>query len=119
MSVWLFILRWFARLSGLLVGGAFFLLLFAEITNPHSGPPSNFLEWFGIVLMIVACAAMLTAWRWELSSALFSLVAIATFGAVFHGNGNYHGVLFFMMIPGILYAADWFAHRTHSSRHPV
>ena len=66
MSVCLPLLRWAARLSALLVTGAYTLLMIGEIASPHSGGPSTFLEWTGIALLTIAALAMLLAWRWEL-----------------------------------------------------
>ena len=116
MSVCLPLLRWAARLSALLVTGAYTLLMIGEIASPHSGGPSTFLEWTGIALLTIAALAMLLAWRWELQAGLLSLAALAMQAVLIHGSHTYHLVLLTMATPGVLFCLDWFVRRASSHR---
>jgi hypothetical protein len=98
-------IHWAARCAALLVTGAFLLFLAGEFINPHSGPPTQFREWAGIVLLIAAIIGMLAAWKWELPGALLSLLTLAAFIPVV-GMHRYD-VVVFAAIPGILYLGDW------------
>jgi hypothetical protein len=106
------VLRWIARLSGLLIAGGYFLMVVGEFTNPHSGPPSTFVEWTGIVLLTATCAGMLVAWRWELPGAILSLASLAAFTAVVHFRQ--HTVHLVLAVPGLLFLADWLLRRRHT-----
>ena len=106
------ILRWIARLSGLLIAGGYVLLVIGEFTNPHSGPPPTFVEWVGIGLLTATCAGMLVAWRWELLGAILSLASLAAFTAVIHFNR--HTVHVVLAVPGVLFLADWLLRRRHT-----
>jgi len=76
------VIHWAARCAALLVAGTFLLLLAGELLNPHSGPPTEFREWAGMVLLIAAIIGMLAAWKWELPGALLSLLTLAAFTVV-------------------------------------
>lgn len=99
------VIHWAARCAALLVTGAFAVLLTGEFINPHSGPPTEFREWAGMVLLIAAIGGMLAAWRWELPGALWSLLSLAAFVTVV-GFRRYD-IVGFAAIPGILYLGDW------------
>jgi hypothetical protein len=103
------ILRWAARLSALLVAGAFFLLVAGEILTPHSGPPTHFTEWLGIGLLMVAVAGMLLAWVWELPGALLSLACLACWVAVIRTSK--YGPIAVLAVPGLLFLGDWLLRR--------
>jgi|SRR5215469_263079 len=111
MSVLLVVLRWCARLSGLLIVGAYTLIVIGDLSNPRSPGPRHWIEWAGIVLMTLACLALLGAWRWELPGALISLAALAVIAVMIRGSTTFHRSLFIMSLPGILYCLDWLAHR--------
>jgi len=119
LPVLLSVLRWLARISGLLVAGACVLLWVGDLVNPHSGPPSNALEWAGIVFIATACAAMFVAWRWELPGALLSLLSLGAFAALIRGDRTFHLAILVMAIPGLLYSLDWLARRGHAGRSHV
>lgn len=106
------LLRWIARVSALLIAGAYAFLMFGEIATPHSDPASTFLEWIGIVLLTVAAFALPFGWRWELPSGLLSLSALVLQAVLIRGSGTYHVVLLLMAVPAALYCLDWlFWHR--------
>ena len=111
MPLHLPLLRRAARLTGVLIAGAYTLLMIGEIATPHSGGPSTLLEWSGIVLLTVAAFALLFAWRWELGGGLISLAALALQAALIRGSHTYHLVLLIMAIPGVLFCADWLVRR--------
>ena len=111
MSVFLALLRWTARISGFLIACAYAVVWVLERTHPHSRPPSTFLEWAGIALATTACAAMLVAWRWELTGAILSLASLGAFAALIRGGHTFHMVIVVMAFPGILYALDSLARR--------
>ncbi len=116
MSVFLFFLRWTARIAGLLIAGFFVFMALGEMASPHAGPAPTLFELGGIALLATATLALLAAWRWELAGALVSLAALAMVAAAIRGNRGFHLVLASMGIPGILYCADWLARRRRIMR---
>ncbi len=98
-------IRWAARISGLLVALAFGLLFLGEFFQPHSGPPPGAKEWTGILLLAAYCVGMLLAWRHELTGALISLTALNALA--FLVPFWQYTVLFVISIPAFLYLADW------------
>jgi hypothetical protein len=112
MSALVNTLRWFARISGLLIAGMYTLMVIGEFTHPHSSAPSTVLEWSGIVLLTATCAGMLIGWRWELPGAILSLVALVIFTLIIHMR--YHTILFVFATPGILFLADWLVRQRNS-----
>ena len=111
MSVFAVVLRWTARVSGLVVAVAYAYLTIGEMAASHSGPPSTVLEWTGIVLLTIAAFALPFGWRWELPSALLSLAALALQAALIRGSATYHRVLLTMAVPAVLYCLDWLVRR--------
>ncbi|MCC7234675.1 MAG: hypothetical protein IT163_05195 [Bryobacterales bacterium] len=61
------------------VAGIFLLFVIGEFLAPHSGAPSGAREWFGILLITVACCAPVYGLRHELGAAATSLIALALF----------------------------------------
>ncbi len=117
MDRFLSISRWVARLSGLVIAGAFFVLMTGEMSTSDAGP-STLLEWTGIILMVTACASMLIAWRWEVAGAALSLGSLALIVAIIRGNHDFHTAILVMAIPGILHLLHWFAQHEHpAARH--
>ena len=115
MSVFLNALRWFARLSGLVIALLYGLLVIGEFTNPHSSGSPNPLEWAGIALLTVGVLGMLIAWRWELWGALTSLIALAAFSVLIRGTTQFYMIILAMAIPGIIYCADWLMRHVHGA----
>ena len=111
MSVTLLVLHWTARLCGLVVAGAYLLIVLRDLSQPHATGPSTFLEWASIVLMTTACFALLVAWRWEWQGAAVSLIALALVAFLIRGSHTFHLALLVMALPGMLYASDCLAHR--------
>lgn len=111
MSVFLFLLRWSARMAGLLIAGFFVFMAMGEMASPHAGPAPTLFELRGIALLATAALALLAAWRWELAGALVSLGALAVDAVTIRGSRTFHLALLSMAIPGILYCADWLARR--------
>jgi len=105
------VLRWTARVSALVIAGAYAFLMIGEMATPHSGSPSTFLEWTGIVLLTVAAFALPFGWRWQLSSGVISISALALQAALIRGSNTYYRVLLLMALPGMLYCLDWFLRR--------
>lgn len=94
-------LRWAPRVCTLLVAAAFLFLVTAELTNPHSSPPTLFRDWAGIVLLVVSIAGMFVAWNWELAGALISLVSIIVFAVMVKLHRV--DVMIALAAPGLLY----------------
>jgi hypothetical protein len=111
MSVIVLTLRWLARLFGLLIAIFYTLMVIGEFTSQHSSGTPTPLEWAGIALLTLGVAGMLIAWRWELTGAVVSLAALAVFSVLIHGTAKFHIIILAMMIPGILYCADWLVRR--------
>jgi hypothetical protein len=104
-----FVIRWAARCTALIVAGLFLVLVGGEMLDPHSGPPSSFREWAGIVLFICSIAGMLLAWRWELTGAAFSLATLAVF--LFVVRITRYDIVAIAAVPGILFFGDWVVRR--------
>jgi len=101
--------RWLARLTSVGIAGTFVLLMIGEFVSPHSGPPTHFIEWFGIALMVTAVVATVLAWRWELPCALIALAALASFVALIRMNR--YGPIYVAALPNLLFIIDWVGRR--------
>lgn len=99
------VLRWLARAAAFFLCGAFLALVVSEITNPHSGPPALVREWVGIFLLSLCFAGMLIAWKWELTGAVLSLLALSAFALLV--AFRQYVLLGILALPGVLYLADW------------
>jgi hypothetical protein len=113
MSVFITVLRWLARLLGLVVACGFVALTLGDLLNPYSGGPSTLQEWAGIALLTATCAGMILACRWELEGAALSLTSLVVFTLII--RMGHHTVLFVLATPGILFFADWLLRRRHAS----
>jgi hypothetical protein len=113
MTVFLTVLRWTARMCGLVVAGAYLLIVLGDLSQPHATGPSTFIEWAGIVLMTAACAALVVAWRWEWQGAAVSLTALSLVAFIIRGSHTFHLSLLVMALPGLLHAGDWLAHHRY------
>jgi hypothetical protein len=116
MSAPLLVLHWTARLCGLVIAGAYLLIVLGDFSQPQATGPSTFLEWAGVVLMTTACLALLVAWRWEWQGAAVSLSALGLVAFLIRGSNTFHLALLMMALPGMLYAADSLAHRRLTHR---
>jgi len=114
MSVLAAVLRWLARLSGVVVAGGYVLLLAGEILSPRSGPPSTFFEWGGLGLLTATCAGLLIAWHWELLGAVLSLACLLAFTWLVVMNR--YGVVAALAVPGVLFTADWLLRKLQTLR---
>jgi hypothetical protein len=104
-GILLHVIRWTARIASVLIAGVYLLLVFGEISSPHSGPPTQLVEWTGIALISVACLAPLAAWRRELTGAVASLAALLLFAALIQFREHYiHAII---ATPGVLFLVDW------------
>ena len=101
--------RWLARLTSLAVAGTFVLLMIGEFVSPHSSPPTHFIEWFGIALMVTTVVATVLAWRWELLCALIALAALGGFVALIRMNR--YGPIYVAALPNLLFIVDWLGRR--------
>ena len=110
------ILRWTARLAAIAIGCMYLLMILGEFTSPHSGLPTQFVEWAGIGLLTLTCAGALMAWKWELAGAILSLCALGAFMLLVRISGDI--VIAVIATPAVLFLADWtarvtMAHRLH------
>ena len=101
--------RWAARVCSILILGSFLYFLAGEMINPHSGPPSGFREWAGLVLTLTSIASLVVAWKWELTGAAISLATLAAFVCVVRMNR--YEVVIIAAIPGLLFLLDWILRR--------
>jgi len=114
MSVFAAVLRWLARLSGVVIAGGYVLLLAGEFLHPHSGPPSTLFEWGGLALLTATCAGMIIAWHWELQGAILSLTCLVAFTWLV--GMNRYGVVAALAVPGVLFTADWLLRKLRTMR---
>ena len=112
MSVLLVLLRWFARLSSLLVAVGCIVIVIGDITEPPSDRPSALVVWDRMdlnALMAATCVGMLIAWRWELPGAIISLASLLAFTLI--APMGVHSPPIIFAVPGVLYMADWLLRR--------
>jgi hypothetical protein len=111
MSVLLVLLRWFARLSSLLVAVGCIVIVIGDITEPPSDRPSALVVWDRMdlnALMAATCVGMLI-WRWELPGAIISLASLLAFTLI--APMGVHSPPIIFAVPGVLYMADWLLRR--------
>lgn len=103
-------LRWIARVSGLLFGGGFVLVLIATaidsmVTGKLEPPGLNALV--QLTVTITGIAGLLLAWRWELAGGILAVVAFAALG--FINPATIPFPLIGFLIPSVLFLfAGWF-----------
>jgi hypothetical protein len=106
------IVGWAARGTGLLIAGVFLAFVAGEPAG--SLRAIQFREWVGMVLLFVAVAGMLVAWKWEFPAALISLFALGAFASVVRMQ-NYT-VLAIVAMPNVLFLLDWKLRHSRSVR---
>ena len=106
------ILRWLARLSALFFACVFLLILVREFLAPQSGPPSGFVKWAGVLLLFIAVAGMILAWKWDLTGALIALAALVLHISLVRDRT--YAVVWLATIPAVLYLADWLLRRSRT-----
>jgi hypothetical protein len=103
------ILRWLARLSSLFFACVFLLIIVLEFLAPQSGPPSRLVDWAGAILLFVAVAGLILAWKWDFTGALIALAALVLHVSVVRSRS--YAVIWFAAIPAALYLANWWLRR--------
>ena len=112
MSVLPTIVRWLARLSGVLVAGFYVFFALGELTSRQTAGAPGFKDGIGIALITATCLAMLVAMRWELPGAVVSLASLVAFVILVRMRG--YAVVAVLATPGFLYLVDWWLHRRHA-----
>jgi len=97
------IVRWTARVGAILIAATLLTFALGEPAGPLSA--IGLRDWAGMTLLFGAIAAMLLAWKWELTASLISLFALAAFAAVVHVRS--YEVLILFAAPDILFLLDW------------
>jgi hypothetical protein len=72
------LLRWYARASGLILMVAWLALVIAEATRPDVGPPT-LVEYCQGAALVLVFAGYLLAWRKELLGAFLTILGAASF----------------------------------------
>jgi hypothetical protein len=103
----LMVLRWGARIASLGLACLFGLMILGEFTSPHSGPPSQPIEWAGIALLAATCLGALLAWKWELAGGVLSLASLALFMILIRIRWDV--VIGVASAPAILFLVSWLA----------
>jgi hypothetical protein len=106
------ILRWLARLSALFFACVFLLILVREFLAPQSGPPSSWVDWAGTVLLLIAIAGLVLAWKWGMTGALIAVAALVLHISLVRDRT--YAVIWLAAIPAALYLADWLLRRFRS-----
>lgn len=96
---------WMGRVASVVVASGFLLLLAGEVFTPHSGPPTVWREWAGIVLLAVACLVPIGGWWWPRVAGLVSLASLAGFLVVIWAVDTLP-VAAVVAIPGTLLLGD-------------
>jgi hypothetical protein len=108
MARWLLlVLRWLARITGLILVGLVLLFVVGEgPPNPVWQPFSVQLEFLAMFLML---AGFLLGWRWEAAGGILAVVGFAIFFAtemVVNGRPPGRAMPLFA-IPGVLFLASY------------
>jgi hypothetical protein len=106
MARWLLlVLRWLARITGLILAGLVLLFVVGEgPPNPVRQPFSVQLEFLAMFLMLVG---FLLGWRWEAAGGILAVVGFTIFFAteiVVNGRPPGRAIPLFA-IPGVLFLA--------------
>lgn len=101
--------HWAARSVALVVAAFFLLLMLSELITPHSRPPTGWLEWGQITLLVLVIAGMLLAWKWELPGTLLSLGALVLWVWAVRIT-RYPDIVVLLAAPSILFLGDWMLH---------
>lgn len=110
---WMLFLKWLARVAGMIVAGGFLFMMLGEILTPHSGAPSHWREWLGLVLITIACLSPLLAWKWEMEAAVLSLAALAAWVTIVQFRLDRGAkVVAVMAVPACLFLLDWAVKKT-------
>ncbi len=104
MATWIpHVLRWSARVTGLLLVGMVLILVAGEgPPNPFRQPPSVEVEFLAMILMV---AGFLAGWRWEAVGGLLAVIGFALFAAteVIVNKQPPGGAIPLFAVPGVLY----------------
>lgn len=106
MAPLLGLVRWLARLFGVVVAGLCWHLVVAVYSLP---PLYSFFELASITFIVTAGAALIIAWRWELLGGTLSLIALAGIALLTPWNHLLHTAVLIMTVPGILHILHWLA----------
>ena len=100
------ILRWIARIWGLLYL-LFFLLFFIgeSITSSQDTNPMTLRGGLGLAFVFVYFAGLILAWKWEGTGALIAITFTAAWAVVIQ---EYSLLTLFMAAPGILFIVCWY-----------
>ncbi len=101
------IVRWSARISGLLLVGLVLLIIVGEgLPNPFRQPPAVQVEFLAMFLML---GGFLAGWRWELLGSALALGGVALFFLVeMVVNGRPPGgAIPLFVVPGALLLASY------------
>jgi len=121
MSAAIAVIRWSARISGVIVVGFLLFMFIGESLESH--PQSGAMELIGLIglaLMGLYCVAMLLALKWERTGVLLGVAALGSFFimvflGLFHGNvsggfsprGVLNPFLLAFWLPIVLYLLCW------------
>ena len=100
------IMRWVARVWGVISLLFIGTLVFAELLNPSSGPPQG-MEWVMLALFPTGVLlGIVLGWRWELWGGIISVASFLAFYAIeFAMSGDLADGPFFLLVaaPGFLF----------------
>ena len=109
------IVRWTARILGLLIVGIFLLFMIGEGFNP--------LRWKGTEIaqhaaLLIALIGMLLLWRWELWGGVMVVAGMIAFDSInLAASGRLPGGPVFPLcfVPGVLALVCWWQERQHAN----
>ncbi len=106
------LLRWSARITGLAVAVGYVAIVVGHLIEPEGTSPTMLREWLGILLLSIACLAVVIAWRWPLAGGLVSLAGLIAFVIVIRLQQPL--VIAAVAIPAVLSIFAALAGRRHS-----
>ncbi len=117
MAVSLKAIRWVARVSGLLFGGGFVLILLATAIDSlmvGAMEPPGMNAVVQLTVTLTGIMGLLLAWRWELAGGILAVVAFAALG--FINPATIPIPLIGFLIPSILFLIAGWLDTTPSSK---
>lgn len=108
------VLRWIARVIGIVLVGLVLLLAIGEgVPSPFSHP---FVITIGLLALTLVVSGILLAWRWELSGGIVSLAGWVLFIVAERINWQHSFFFVLLAVPSLLFLSSSFL-RWHHEKH--
>ena len=104
------IIRWIARIVGLLYLAFFLLMLIGEeLSSSQESNPLTVSAWLGFVFVFIYFVGLILAWKWE---GIGGLIAIGGTIGFFVTIQKYSLMILIMAAPALLFLICWYLSRS-------